>query len=47
LEEGDSDPLSENYPQGDADEGSYALAILAGDKSGHKAEVAALVSIST
>jgi hypothetical protein len=44
LEDGDDDPLSENYPQGDADEGSYAIAILAGYKSGHLAGVGALVS---
>jgi len=45
LEEGDVEPLSENYPQGDADEGSCVLAILAGDKAGHKAGVSALVRL--
>jgi polycomb protein EED len=42
-EEGDDEPLSENFPQGDADEGHCVLAILAGDKAGHKAGVTALV----
>jgi WD40 repeat protein len=47
VEEGLHDPpLSENYPQGDADEGSCVLAILAGDKAGHKAGVSALVRLS-
>lgn len=44
--EGDREPLSENYPQGDADEGSCLLAILAGGKAGHKAGVSALVRLS-
>lgn len=43
LEEGDIEPLSENFAQGDADEGSYLVAVLAGDKAGHKAGVTALV----
>jgi WD40 repeat protein len=45
LENGDFEPLSENYPQGDADEGNYAVAILAGHQGGHKAGVSALVSL--
>jgi len=48
VEEGPHDPpLSENYPQGDADEGSCILAILAGDKAGHQAGVSALVRLPT
>ena len=46
VEEGPHDPpLSENYPQGDADEGSCILAILAGDRAGHQAGVSALVRL--
>jgi WD40 repeat protein len=37
--------LSENFPQGDADEGTVAVGILAGEQFGHRAEVSALVSI--
>lgn len=35
---------SENYPQGDADEGTVAVGVLAGEQLGHRAEVSTIVS---
>jgi hypothetical protein len=37
-------PSSQNFPMGDADEGSHCIAILAGWRFGHDAEAGALVS---
>lgn len=37
--------LSENFPQGDADEGTVAVGIIAGEQFGHRAEVSSIVSL--
>ena len=36
---------SGNFPQGDADEGTVAVGILAGEQLGHRAEVSSIVSL--
>lgn len=37
---------SENYPQGDADEGTIAIGILAGEQLGHRADVSTIVGVT-
>lgn len=39
--------LSENYPQGDADEGTACVGIIAGEQYGHRAEVSTIVSMAS